>query len=839
MASRADRRRRRADAEEEGERYGADISPGSFHEARVTSRFYDDCTKRRKPPQPAVQPREQFPSVSPIATNRSVDEEMGLGGLPAPEPRPPPVPPPQNPSARRREQFDDVIQELSDHDTSDSAPEEEHVYGPEPPPITARSRRVNESIADLEEALTNESIGKFLAYECDCGSDCTAQFTRREIFITREATHASAMQGTLPATHALHVCDTVKEKNALTGNNKFMWVLNQKEVCEIIFRMAHALSETAFRRGRLASRADLTDVPKRKKNNSGIDATVPEEQRRANGSERAGQTIEWCREWIDLHGCRMPDCNLIYIDDLSLDDLSAECGREIFDLVMPLSNRQFRRVWAKEFSKLVKKRARKPFGTCAVCAGYKARIHKHARDKMELKLVKADYLLHLTETKTERQIYYAHRHKALQGDALSSIVDGMDQSKLTLPHFKLIPKDVSNFLETKITGVLFHGKRFDCYVSEPQVPHDSNLNLTALHASLMAVLAEGNAPRKWYLQVDGGSENKNRWMLSYLSLLIEVGIFDVIKMSFLPVGHTHEDIDQAFSRIAVHLNKVDALTFEDFLAEVGKSFLKEGRPPNVVPLGVSHDFKAWLNDRLPTVASWTDNLVFRFSKNPTSGHVQMHYKYMGASPHYFGENHDSPVKSFKAVQQAAREDPNAWVAASGITMPQGVPNGQPEPADNIDFGDQNGNENNTGDGGCVANACVHWHGSVPLICHIFCRTTRERKSKADSILDTCLRAVKTHIGPGEKYDEAEASWKAKMAALKAGQGASDLLPWVPLVAPERQRAAAAPRVVVAQNAERAVRENVPQVVHGNWRDKDKKRANEVNLASMHACHLRC
>ena len=78
-----------------------------------------------------------------------------------------------------------------------------------------------------------------------------------------------------------------------------------------------------------------------------------------------------------------------------------------------------------------------------------------------------------------------------------------------------------------------------------------------------------------------------------------------------------------------------------------------------------------------------------------------------------------------------------------------------------------------------------------------------------------------------------------MAALKAGQGASDLLPWVPLVAPERQRAAAAPRVVVAQNAERIVRENVPQVVHGNWREKDKKRANEVNLASMRACHLRC
>ena len=32
-------------------------------------------------------------------------------------------------------------------------------------------------------------------------------------------------------------------------------------------------------------------------------------------------------------------------------------------------------------------------------------------------------------------------------------------------------------------------------------------------------------------------------MVSYLSLLIETGMFDLIKMSFLPVGHTHEDIE--------------------------------------------------------------------------------------------------------------------------------------------------------------------------------------------------------------------------------------------------------------------------------------------------------
>ena len=49
---------------------------------------------------------------------------------------------------------------------------------------------------------------------------------------------------------------------------------------------------------------------------------------------------------------------------------------------------------------------------------------------------------------------------------------------------------------------------------------------------------------------------------SYLSLMIEIGMFDLIKMGFLPVGHTHEDIDQAFSRIAVHLNRNDAIDMD-------------------------------------------------------------------------------------------------------------------------------------------------------------------------------------------------------------------------------------------------------------------------------------
>ena len=162
----------------------------------------------------------------------------------------------------------------------------------------------------------------------------------------------------------------------------------------------------------------------------------------------------------------------------------------------------------------------------------------------------------------------------------------------------------------------------------------------------------GVLPRKLYLQVDVGSENKNKWMISYLSLLIEIGMFDLIKMSFLPVGHTHEDIDQVFLRIAVHLNRHDAIDMDEFIHAVEESFVKDETKPEVSIIGAAFDFKNFLKDRLPDMSKWTDNLCYRFAKNLITGKVELHYKCFGKSPHYFGAFHDERVKNFK---QLARE----------------------------------------------------------------------------------------------------------------------------------------------------------------------------------------
>lgn len=67
-------------------------------------------------------------------------------------------------------------------------------------------------------------------------------------------------------------------------------------------------------------------------------------------------------------------------------------------------------------------------------------------------------------------------------------------------------------------------------------------------------------------------ENKNRYVLGYLSYLIQSNLFDSIIINFLPIGHTHNDADQLFSLISEAFNNNNAFTIEQ-MHEVMKNKL--------------------------------------------------------------------------------------------------------------------------------------------------------------------------------------------------------------------------------------------------------------------------
>ena len=127
-----------------------------------------------------------------------------------------------------------------------------------------------------------------------------------------------------------------------------------------------------------------------------------------------------------------------------------------------------------------------------------------------------------------------------------------------------------------------HGKLIYGFYDILQWPHDSNLTIQVLGHILLDF--KDRLPEVLYLQLDNTSrENKNRFVLGFCALLVQNNVFkkvhssvDVllcihkyhlsytvqVRLNFLPVGHTHEDIDQFFSKVSHKLKKSNVETFQ-------------------------------------------------------------------------------------------------------------------------------------------------------------------------------------------------------------------------------------------------------------------------------------
>lgn len=110
----------------------------------------------------------------------------------------------------------------------------------------------------------------------------------------------------------------------------------------------------------------------------------------------------------------------------------------------------------------------------------------------------------------------------------------MDQNKTNVPLVCQQTKSTQNLwrLRTHLTGALVHtkaekGKMAFAYLDILQWPHDSNLTITVLLDVLQQIQSKlGSIPKILYLQLDNTSrENKNKYILSFLALLVQLKIF--------------------------------------------------------------------------------------------------------------------------------------------------------------------------------------------------------------------------------------------------------------------------------------------------------------------------
>jgi hypothetical protein len=174
--------------------------------------------------------------------------------------------------------------------------------------------------------------------------------------------------------------------------------------------------------------------------------------------------------------------------------------------------------------------------------------------------LKAQMRSHLDYVKKCRAAFMDRAQFARENkkDVLFINIDGMDQYKTGIPvaGTKAKGDDVGKPLTTKLLGSIAYGYGWYGYWSLPEWAASSNLTLTALCHIIREISELGPLPDKLHVQMDNtAKDNKNHYLLGFCSMLIAEQLFKEVVVFFLPVGHTHQDIDQTFSLIARRISQ--------------------------------------------------------------------------------------------------------------------------------------------------------------------------------------------------------------------------------------------------------------------------------------------
>ena len=231
-------------------------------------------------------------------------------------------------------------------------------------------------------------------------------------------------------------------------------------------------------------------------------------------------------------------------------------------------------------------------------------------NKQMLLEIQQDEMKHVVFVKKERLSYILRRaeaeNPATRKDVFSLILDAADQAEYGLPYLKCVSHSTQTKWRVKshLMAGIAHGRQVYGFSFLDNFKHGSNITIEAMWRICEDTLKrEGRLPRKFYLQLDNTSKQcKSQYLLGWLACLVQWGVFDEVVVSFLPVGHTHEDIDQIFSRLAMYLRHHDSrsrIEMRDGFARCYKS--KMGTRPVTEDIEAAANISHWLKDYLASM----------------------------------------------------------------------------------------------------------------------------------------------------------------------------------------------------------------------------------------------
>ena len=491
-----------------------------------------------------------------------------------------------------------------------------------PPSEFARRRLTSRGTPAVRQAVAQQRLKKTIekaSARTPSERDIQVTITKRLADFSNPSSPCCSLncRATLPIesvraelTRFLHLPEAQKTQyiaNCITsapGSSQLLQCVNGIRVCVALFRAIFKISN--YR---------LYDVKNARKDGRSVERSRSSRNRQP---EKSAIVSNWLQDLTQVSE-HMPHKDSVHIPYATKTDAYAAFNEDCIAKELPaVSESFFNEVWRANFPHI---KCRRPhdFAVCKLCVDLQDQMLVSTVEarREELRRIQA---AHLASVSRDRTLYEQHKDKAKRhpDKFLSIIIDGADQSNYSLPHFYTRSKenDKGRPYAAKLQGAIAHGVATFAFMVPMNAPAGSNLTIETLHRILLSLFRDGSRPipPKLYLQLDNTSgQNKNSYVLAYLQFLAQT-LFQEVELNFLPVGHTHADVDQMFKVFKGAMDRSNALSRQEFLYRLQQVYTPS---PSIALLDVQANWSEFLDgsgtlfNKLPRV---TDFQSFKFER---------------------------------------------------------------------------------------------------------------------------------------------------------------------------------------------------------------------------------
>ena len=365
----------------------------------------------------------------------------------------------------------------------------------------------------------------------------------------------------------------------------------------------------------------------------------------------------------------------------------------------PISEPWFRKIMNDQVDVVIHKH--KKFSQCVTCFLFKQLMAKCSNpvDRAE---IRAHRLRHFDTVFKERVIYHKTRNYAKENpeEVLSMILDAQTAWRTrgpTLPRevgsgfpsgFEPFGQQLYGCLVHAMPGDEEHKGGFFGYMIDDSVKGGGNVTCEIVYQTLRKLQEHRKVwPPIMDIRLDNTTkDNKNKCVFGLFAWLVLTDVFKKVRVRYLSVGHTHEDIDALFGVLMQYLYRnqcfatieilMDAI-YESFFVREGKHASGNKPSAKVEHMRATHDWTGWLTTvcaeqvdeaKVPTVRKMEKYArrvpdshrphEFEFSKMTVDGGecVVVNYKHWCADKEFWNTdpivvfNYKPDVKHLKPAQ---------------------------------------------------------------------------------------------------------------------------------------------------------------------------------------------